>query len=436
MSVPTPSVPTPSTVQQATTSVTFAAHGKRRLSRRAGFWAVAASFGVLTAFSTAPSPLYGLYQHQDGLSSITITVVYAVYAAGVVASLLMVGHVSDWYGRRPVLIPAVLTGLAAAVILSSSTSLPALLAGRVLTGLALGAAVATATAYLTDLDAGPGGRASRRSQVVGAVANAGGLAAGPLLAGLLAQYLPAEPALPYLVFAVLLAAVALAIAGAPEGHPALRPRPRYRPQRLAVPAGARAQFGAALTGIFLCFAAAGLFTGLAAAFLAGPLRHPSVALAGLTVFIIFGCGTATQIITMAWPVRRLLSLGIAALVTGLAVIVTAAWLRSPSLALFYAGGAITGVGVGAIFRGTLTITVSSSSAADRAGVLATFFVVGYVGLSLPVVGAGVALQHISPKATLLVFSAAIAAGTLAASPVLLGIRHQTTRTASTATAGS
>ena len=273
MSVPTPSVPAPSTAQQATTSVTFAADGKRRLSRRAGFWAVAAGFGVLTAFSTAPSPLYGLYQYQDGLSSITITVVYAVYAAGIVASLLMVGHVSDWYGRLPVSSrPADWPGRGGD--LSSSTSRPALLACWVLTGLALGAAVATATAYLTDLDAGPGGRASRRSQVVGAVANAGGLAAGPLLAGLLAQYLPAEPALPYLVFAVLLAAVALAIAGAPKGHPALRPRPRYRPQRLAVPAGAWAQFGAALTGIFLCFAAAGLFTGLAAAFLAGSFATP------------------------------------------------------------------------------------------------------------------------------------------------------------------
>ena len=85
MSVPT--VRNLSTGQQAAKSVTSVPGGKWRLSRRAGFWAVAASFLALTAFSTAPSPLYGLYQHQDGLSSITITVVYAVYAAGVVAKL-------------------------------------------------------------------------------------------------------------------------------------------------------------------------------------------------------------------------------------------------------------------------------------------------------------------------------------------------------------
>ena len=67
-----------------------------RLSHRAGFWAIAFSFLVVAAFSTAPSSLYGLYEHQEHLSSLTITFVYAVYAVGVVASLLLAGHVSDW----------------------------------------------------------------------------------------------------------------------------------------------------------------------------------------------------------------------------------------------------------------------------------------------------------------------------------------------------
>ena len=425
--MPVPAVRNLSTGQQAAKSVTSVPGGKWRLSRRAGFWAVAASFLALTAFSTAPSPLYGLYQHQDGLSSITITVVYAVYAAGVVASLLLAGHVSDWYGRRPVLIPALLTGLAAAVILTASTSLPGLLAGRVLTGLALGAAVATATAHLTDLDASPGGSASRRSQVVATVANVGGLAAGPLLAGLLGQYLPTEPALPYLIFAVLLAAATLVVAAAPEVRPALRPRPRYHPQRLRAPAGARAQFSAALTGAFLCFTVFGLFAGLGAAFLAGPLRHHSAALAGLAIFITFGCGVATQITTLTWPVHRLLRVGIPVMITGLAVLVTAAWVMPPSLALFLAGGALVGAGGGPIFRGTLTLTVSTASAGDHAGALAAFFIAGYVGLSLPVVGAGIALQYVSLKVILLAFAVVVAAGTLAASPILLGSHHKATR---------
>src|SRR5688572_6410279 len=126
-----------------------------RLSRGAAFWAVAFSFLALTALSTAPSALYGLYSQQDQLSSLTITIVYAVYSAGVVASLLLAGHVSDWYGRRAVLIPALALAGVAALIFIVWMSLAGLLVARLLTGVALGAAVATATAYIADLDAGP-----------------------------------------------------------------------------------------------------------------------------------------------------------------------------------------------------------------------------------------------------------------------------------------
>ena len=81
------------------------ARARARLSRQSGFWAVAFSFLAVSAFSTAPSALYGLYAHRDHLSSLTITIVYAVYAGGIVASLMLAGHVSDWYGRRAVLLP-------------------------------------------------------------------------------------------------------------------------------------------------------------------------------------------------------------------------------------------------------------------------------------------------------------------------------------------
>src|SRR5689334_6866065 len=173
-----------------------------RLSRRAGFWAIAFSFLAVAALSTAPSALYGLYERQDHLAPLTITVVYAVYAAGVTASLLLAGHVSDWYGRRAVLIPALILATAAAGLFIAWQSLAGLLLARVLTGLALGATVATATAYIADLDPGPGGAVTRRASVVSALANVGGLALGPLLAGLLARYAPDGLTLP---FAILLA---------------------------------------------------------------------------------------------------------------------------------------------------------------------------------------------------------------------------------------
>jgi MFS family permease len=402
-----------------------------RLSRSAGFWVVAASLAVLTAFSTAPSALYGIYARQDHLAPITVTFVYSAYAAGVLASLLLVGHVSDWYGRRTVLVPAMLTALVATLVFAGSSSLPELLLGRVLTGVSLGAAIAAATAYLTDLDSGPGPGAAptRRGQVVATVANVGGLAVGPLLAGVLVQYVEPEPRIVFLLFGALLTLAAALTARVPEVRPLPEPRPHYRPQRLAGPTAARSQFAAALGGDFLVFTVFGVFAGLASAFLGGVLHRPSPALAGLAVFISFGVGALTQVSTIAWPLRRLLGVGIPVLLVGLAVLVSAAWVQPPSLLLFLGGAALVGVGSGAIYRSTLTVVLTTAPPDERAAALALFFVVGYVGLSLPVVGAGVALLYVGFKVVLLTFALAVAAGILLASPTLLRLSagHQGSR---------
>jgi MFS family permease len=390
-----------------------------RLSSRLGFWAVAFSFLVAAAFSTAPSSLYGLYEHHDHLSSLTITFVYAVYALGIVVSLLLAGHVSDWYGRRAVLLPALAVAVLAVVVFLVWRSLAGLLVARVLTGFALGAAVATATAYITDLDTGPGGVPTRRAGIVATIANIGGLGLGPLIAGLLARYAAHPLTLPYIVFLALLLAGVVLVILVPEGHPPVHPRPRYHPQRLAAPAGARRQFFAATTGAFMAFAIFGLFAGLAGAFLAGPLHHPSPALAGLTIFLTFGTGVLVQTMTTSWPAHRLVAAGIAPIIVGLGVLVASAWTTPPSLVLFLIAGLIIGASGGAIFRGSLSVVISTSRPNDRAGALTTFFTAGYAGVSLPVVALGIALQRLSFKVTLLSFSLVVGLGILAAAPILV-----------------
>ena len=393
-----------------------------RMSRRVGFWVIAFAFLSVTALSTAPSALYGLYERHEHFSPITITLVYAVYAAGVTASLLLAGHVSDWYGRKAVLIPALTLAVAAAALFISWQSLTGLLVARVITGLALGATVATATAYIADLDsdpARPDAAVTRRAGTVGRIAQVGGLAIGPLASGLLARYTPGGLKLPYVVLLVALVVATLAVVLTPEGRPAAHPLPRYRPQRLKVPANARGQFLAAIAGVALSFATFGVFAGLAGRFLAGPLHHPSPALTGAAIFLTFGIGVVVQTTTTTWPAHRLLSGGIPTIILGLGVLVVSAWTAPPSLALFLIGGAVTGLGASAIFRASLGIVIATSQADDRAGALAAFFVAGYAALSLPVLGLGIALQYLSPQMTLLIFGLAVGLGILAAAPTLL-----------------
>src|SRR5215217_2909694 len=351
-----------------------------RLSRPAAFWAVAFAFLALTAFATAPSSLYGLYAEREHLSHITLTIVYAVYAVGVVASLLLAGHVSDAYGRRTVLIPGLLVAGVAAVVFLAWTSLAGLLVARLLTGIALGASVATATAYIADLDAGPDGTPSRRSGIVATIANIGGLAVGPLLAGALAQYAPHGLTLPYVLLLAALVVAAAVVVLSPEGRQPVHPRPGYRPQRLRAPAHARGQFLAATTAAFLVFAVGGLFAGLVGTFLAGPMHHPSATFTGFAIFLNFGAGVLVQTTTTRWPAQRLIAAGLVPTIVGLIVLVASAWTSPASLALFLIGGTVMGLGGGAMIRGSLSVVISTTGAADRAGALATYFTASYVGV--------------------------------------------------------
>jgi MFS family permease len=386
-----------------------------------GFWIVALTFLTLAAFTTVPSPLYGLYQARDGFSEFMLTVVYAAYALGVVGALALAGHLSDWYGRKRLLIPAAAFAVASAIVFLAFKSVPGLLVARVLSGISIGLTQSTATAYLAELHAGhrpdaPGTRA----QVTATTVNMGGLGVGALVAGLLAQWVGDPLTVPYVVFLIVAAVALVAVAISPETREAVTPRPRYRPQRASVPAEARGEFCAAALSAFIVFAAMGLFAGLSGLFLVVALRHPSHALAGATLFAVFSSGVIAQLATMRWSPRRVLAAGMALMLLGLAVTVTAVWLPAPSLALFILGGAVTGAGGGAIFKGAVATVIRIARPESRAEALAGTYLAAFVGLSVPIVGAGVALaEGVSPRATLLAFAIAVAIGILVSAVKLL-----------------
>jgi MFS family permease len=170
-----------------------------------GFWLVAAAFLVSMAFSAAPAPLYPLYERRDGCGSFTVTVVFAVYAVGVIAGLVFAGHISDWLGRKRILVPAFGVQAIAAGVFLAWPAVPGLLIARLLTGAGVGIISATATAYLLELHSAHRPDAGHtRFEIVSSVANVGGLGVGPLITGLLAQFAPAPLRIPYVVFAAIL----------------------------------------------------------------------------------------------------------------------------------------------------------------------------------------------------------------------------------------
>jgi MFS family permease len=382
-----------------------------------GFWAIAFAFLTVLAYSAVPTPLYPLYQARDGFSSLTITVVFAAYAVGVVASLFAVGHLSDWYGRRRLAVPAILASLLSALIFLLWRDLPGLILARVITGFGVGAVTATATAWIGELHAAHRpGASPERAQAVATLANLGGIGVGPLVAGVLAAWVPAPLTVPYLVFiAALLVGLAFVLL-TPETRERLQPLPAYRPQRVSVPERSRGRYFAAGVAAAIAFAAFGVFTSLAPTFLAVTLHHNSPALAGATAFAVFAAGAVTQVLAGKRSAAEVSIGGSAGMLAGLALLVVAVWLAQPSLALFLLGAVVLGAGAGALFRGAVATVGVLAPPERRAEALAGMFLAGYIGLSLPVVGLGLLTQDLSSRVSLLIFAVVLGAAALAATP--------------------
>ncbi len=393
---------------------------KRRVS---GFWIVAFAFLIVMAFATLPSPLYGLYRTRDDLSAFTITLVYAIFAGGTIITLLRDSSIAQRIGRRGMMLGAVGIMMLAAGVLAAWKDLPGLLIGRLLTGVAVGLAAGTAITYLIELRLRADPNASMvRARTIGTSVNVGGLGVGPLIAGCLAEWASYPLTLSFIVFVALGAVALIGLSIVPEtGTPHLRgmtdqPTRSRRSVRLPIPAAA---------ATLSAFSAMGLFAGLSGLFLATTLDRPSHALSGATLFLVFSCGVVSQLATTKLKASRVLALGTMSMLVGLVLLVVSVRLSTPSLALFLIGGALIGAGAGAVFKGTTGIVLEASPPEDRLAMTSALLIALFVGLSVPVIGAGIALnQGASAPNTVLGFAILVALGVSVSGWALLGHRSR------------
>ncbi|GIF73375.1 MFS transporter [Asanoa siamensis] len=389
-----------------------------------GFWFVAVAFGALMAFGTLPTPLWPLYQARDHFGPMQVTIAFAAMVAGAAVSFGTLGHLSDRFGRRRIIAPGLAVGIVAALVMAAWPDLPGLIVGRVLTGVAVGLMASTATAYLTDLygAAHPERTGSGVPMLTSAVANLGGLALGPLLAGALAQWVPGPLVTSYLVLAVVIAGLLVLVAVTPE---TVDPRAAPDGRRFALrPGGARLFAAAAVVGFF-AFALMGFFSSLGAVVLRGELGVTSSFVLGLAPFAAFAASAGAQLLLGPVAPRRLMVIGSVLFPAGLAVTVTA--LYHPALWLFLTGAAIAGAGGGLLFKAAVTETVLAAAPASRAGVLAVFFIIAYAGMGLPSVAFSVVIRYVALAPTMVGFGTALTLGTAAAVGTALHTGNRSSR---------
>ncbi|WP_295695420.1 MFS transporter [Lapillicoccus sp.] len=358
----------------------------RTLSPRAAFAAIVAAFAVTMIGTTLPTPMYGIYQQRFGFSLSMSTVIFAVYAAGVLVALLVTGRWSDAVGRRPLLLGGLGLALLSDLVFLAATDTWVLLIGRVLSGFSAGVYVGTATAAVIE-SATPAWK--DRAPLVATVANVGGLGLGPMLAAVLVDLLPWPTQLSFVVHIVLVLAATALVWRAPETVE-VEPGARLQLRRPSVPGPVRSTFVAASIVGFAGFAVMGLMTAVSPRLVERAVPGAGQVLSVLVVFVLFVASVGSQVVLNRMQLARAVNLGCGLLVLGMLLLAVA--IGTDSLALMLVAAVASGAGQGLSFSKGLASVLTRTEPDDRAGLTSAFFVVAYVAISLPVVGDGLASQ--------------------------------------------
>ncbi|MGW0819431.1 MFS transporter [Streptomyces viridiviolaceus] len=393
-------------------------------NRAASFTLDASILAALLAASSAPTPLYPLYQDQWGLTALTITVVFSAYALTLLVALLTVGSLSDHLGRRPVLVGALVLEAASMLLLASADGAGLLIAARILQGAATGAATSASGAALLDLE---DPRRPGRSALTNSIAPVAGMAAGVLVATLLVRFAPAPTATVYALLAALFATQAIAVTFTPEtARPHAGALRSLRPQ-IAVPPSARRALLAAGTAVAAVWALGGFYSSLGPALVRLVAPDAPLAAGGMVFFTVSAAAALT-----VWTLRRTAPFA-AATGGALAVIPSAALsllgLHGAGLPAVYGGAALAGVAFGAVSQGALRMMLTSLDKGDRAATLAAYYVLSYLSMSLPAIAAGAATQHVGLRTASHTYALAAALLAVAAVAALTASRRTAPHTA-------
>jgi MFS family permease len=358
------------------------------LTRTATFWVIVAAYLALMIAASTPSPLYVVYQAEWHFPTSTLTIVFGVYAIALLLSLLTVGGLSDFVGRRPVLIAALGLLTAAMIVFAAAQGVAWLYVARILQGLAAGASIGTLSAGIVEL--APPGRA-RLAGLLNALIPSIGLGLGALIAGGFAEYAPDPTVLVYVLVAAALAVLVALIALAPESErlrdgalASLVPRIRVAPD-------VRASFVRATPSLFAPWAQMGLTLSLLVSLTSVRFGIANRFESGLLVVAVCLAGTVSGFALRDVSPQRANVLGSLGLIAGIAV--TLGGLHASSLALFVLGSAVGGLGLGASMSGSIRTLSVLPAPAERGEFFAAVYVVGYLAFSIPVVAAGFAAVH-------------------------------------------
>ena len=331
------------------------------------------------AASSAPTPLYHLYQEGLHFSAGMLTLIFGVYAISLLAALLTVGSLSDHLGRKPVIFAALVLDMLAMLLFINEGSVAWLIAARTLQGFATGMATAVLGAALLDTD-------RQQGPLVNSVAPLLGMACGAMGSSVLVEFAPLPTQLIYwalfalmLVQAVYVWRLPETVSRIPGALASLRPT-------LHVPPQARRALWLSLPVDIAVWAMGGFYLSLAPSLVRAATGSTSNLIGGGLVAVLTLSGALMIFTLRNRAADKVLRLGASLLAVGVALILTA--VHSASLPLFFIATLIAGSGFGAGFLGALRSVVPLALPHERAGLMSAFYVLSYLAFCLPSLLAG------------------------------------------------
>lgn len=349
------------------------------VSHRSSLVFLAITLLTFLAASSAPTPLYHLYQEGLHFSAGMLTLIFGVYALSLLAALLTVGSLSDHLGRRPVIFAALVLDMLAMLLFIHEDSVAWLIAARTLQGFATGMATAVLGAALLDTD-------RQQGPLVNSVAPLLGMACGAMGSSLLVEFAPLPTQLIYWTLLALMLLQALYVWRLPEtvgripgALASLRPT-------LHVPPQARRALWLSLPVDVAVWAMGGFYLSLAPSLVRAATGSTSNLIGGGLVAVLTLSGALMIFTLRNRPADKVLRLGAGLLAIGVTLILTA--VHSASLPLFFIATLIAGSGFGAGFLGALRSVVPLALPHERAGLMSAFYVLSYLAFCLPSLLAG------------------------------------------------
>ena len=377
---------TPDDIRRGTASPARA-HLSTRVPRRVGFWLIAAIFGVPIYASTAPSPLYRLYQQRWHFSATTVTAVFGVYALVLLLALLVFGSLSDYVGRRPVIVAGLVLEIAATAMFLGAKGVGWLYVARILQGAAVGLVTAAFGAALIDLQ--PVG--SDRGALVTSFTSVFLLGVGALATSALAQYAAAPTRLVWWLLLGTFIVATPVVLSVPESTPRRPGALRSLRPRLGVPRARRGTFLAGVPGLLATWTLSGFYLSLGPSLAAVIVGSRNLMWGGLAVFLLTGVAALSALVVRRSLPADVLLWGALVLLAGLGL--TIGGIATGSAPLLLGGTAVAGLAYGPVIGAEFRSLAALAAQTERAGMVSSIYVVCYIAVAVPSLVAGFAASR-------------------------------------------